>query len=311
MDSLQDSAVRDLAWVIGSPGMLDAHHSPYQGRVVDDDWCHVQLQRCISWLKELDDAPLPLHNYIAAHPTRRLGHYFETLLAFWLTHQPAIKIIATNLQVQHEQRTQGEYDFLFKDSNDETCHWEAAVKFYLQQEPLARQDAFIGPGTRDRLDLKLDKVFQQQLQLGHTTAGKQALPPGITITKTQAFIKGYLFYHASTLRSDEKVAGISPAHLSGWWARHNIEKIPQASANSRWIILPRLQWLSPARVIDETLLMDADALLAHLNLHFSQHQDAVLIFEMTPLPSGTHKEIARGFIVSDTWPNIKPKILTI
>jgi len=88
IDTLHDPTVRDLAWVIGSPGLLDASHPAYHGRVVDDAWCGAQLQASATWLTALDLAPLPLHSYIAARPTRRLGHYFEALIKFWLTHRP-------------------------------------------------------------------------------------------------------------------------------------------------------------------------------------------------------------------------------
>ena len=301
INKLRDPTVRDLAWVIGSPGLLDASHPAYHRQVVDDAWCSAQLQASAAWLAALDLAPLPLHNYIAARPTRRLGHYFEALIKFWLTHMPDTQLIATNLQVQDEQRTLGEYDFLFRDNSAAVCHWEAAVKFYLQQEPLAEQRAFIGPGTRDRLDLKLDKVFQHQLVLGHTHAGQQALPQGITLDRTQAFIKGYLFYHASTF--SKLAAGVSAAHLSGWWVRHTLEKLPQTSADSRWIILPRLHWLAPARLEDDASVMTYAALGSRLDEHFSRSNDAVLVFEMARAAGEWHEK-SRGFVVCSTWPVI-------
>jgi len=300
IDTLQDPTVRDLAWVIGSPGLLEASHPPYHGRVVDDAWCSTQLQAAAAWLAALDLAPLPLHNFIAARPTRRLGHYFEALIKFWLTHMPDTQIIATNLQVQDELRTLGEYDFLFRDASAAVCHWEAAVKFYLQQEPLAEQRAFIGPGTRDRLDLKLDRVFQHQLVLGHTHAGQHALPQGIRLDKTQAFIKGYLFYHASTI-GRLAIQGVSAAHLTGWWVRHALEKLPQASADSRWIILPRLRWLAPARLAADASVMTYATLRSKLDEHFSRNNDAVLVFEMTHVAGEWHEQ-SRGFVVCSTWP---------
>ena len=304
IDTLHDPTVRDLAWVIGSPGLLDASHPAYHGRVVDDAWCGAQLQASAAWLAALDLAPLPLHSYIAARPTRRLGHYFEALIKFWLTHMPDTQLIATNLQVHDELRTLGEYDFLFRDNSAAVCHWEAAVKFYLQQEPLAEQRAFIGPGTRDRLDLKLARVFQHQLVLGHTHAGQQALPGGIRLDRTQAFIKGYLFYHASTF-SKLATAGVSAAHLSGWWVRHSLEKLPQASADSRWIILPRLRWLAPARLAaDDASVMTYATLGNQLDEHFSRSNDAVLVFEMTRAATGGWHEKSRGFVVCSTWPVI-------
>ena len=38
MDSLRDPIVRDLAWAIGSPGLLDETWPAYTGRVVEDVW---------------------------------------------------------------------------------------------------------------------------------------------------------------------------------------------------------------------------------------------------------------------------------
>ncbi len=194
LDSLRDPMVRDLAWVIGAPVLPDAAFPAYAGRVVDDAWCRTQLQTCTPWLAALDSEPRSLHDFIAARPTRRLGHYFESLIAFWLAYLPGMQIIATNLQVKDSQRTLGEYDFLLRDASADICHWEAAVKFYLQAEPQAEQHVFIGPGAQDRLGLKLDRVFSRQLKLGYTPAGREALPPGITLNRAQAFIKGYLFY---------------------------------------------------------------------------------------------------------------------
>lgn len=303
IDTLHDPAVRDLAWVIGSPGLVETSHPTYEGRVVSDAWCGEQLQTCTSWLAALDAAPQQLHEYIAARPTRRLGHYFESLISFWLARIPDTQILACNLQVQHEQRTLGEYDFLFRDAGAEIVHWEAAVKFYLQVEPLAEQRAFIGPGTRDRLDLKLDRVFQHQLLLGMSDAGSQALPQGVKLDKAQAYIKGYLFYHVST---PEKLAvpGISAAHLTGWWARHSSEQLPQRSAESSWIIQPRLRWLAPARLTEDVGVLTRSELNIWLDKHFSQDADAVLIFEMEQLAIGGWRECSRGFVVCSSWPDI-------
>jgi hypothetical protein len=302
LDTLHDPAVRDLAWVIGSPGLPDALYPAYQGRVVDDAWCKLELVKAEAWLLALDQAPHSLHDFIAARPTRRLGHYFETLITFWLSHVPGTQLIATNLQVQDEQRTLGEYDFLFRDAGGEIYHWEAAVKFYLQAEPLAETHAFIGPGTRDRLDLKLRRVFQHQLLLGNSAAGQQALPPGINLNRTQAFIKGYLFYHTTSFNRDD-IQGVSSAHLSGWWMRHNRDKLPQTTADTRWAMLPRMRWLAPARLLADADMMTPAILNSLLDAHFSMHTDALLLFEMSRTESGW-QECSRGFVVGKTWPII-------
>ncbi len=303
IDTLRDPTVRDLAWVIGSPGLIEATYPAYQGMVVGDAWCSAQLQASAAWLAELDLSPIPLHNFIAARPTRRLGHYFEALIAFWLAHMADTQLIASNLQVQQEQRTLGEYDFLFRDASAAVCHWEAAVKFYLQVEPLAEQRAFIGPGTRDRLDLKLARVFQHQLLLGGTAAGQQALPQGVQLDKAQAFVKGYLFYHASA-RNKVPVSGVSAAHLSGWWARHAREQLPQTAGDSRWLILPRMRWLAPVRLTEDAGVMTYAALSAKLDEHFSVSSAALLVIELTAAATGEWQEKSRGFVVCSSWPVI-------
>ena len=303
IDTLQDPAVRDLAWVIGSPGIIDASYPDYLNRVVDDAWCNAQLKRSTGWLTALDRQPLPLHQFIAARPTRRLGLYFETLIAFWLTHIPDTHIVAHNLQVQDEQRTLGEYDFLFRNASAEVCHWEAAVKFYLQLESSTEQRSFIGPGTRDRLDLKLDRVFKHQLLLGQTPAGIRALPGDLKLDKAQAFVKGYLFYHTAELNKLE-IAGISAAHLTGWWVHHTVEPVPQTSLNSHWIIPTRLHWLAPGRLPADATVMTYSELQSKLEEHFSLNRDALLLFEMTRNTTGNWHEISRGFVVYSTWPTV-------
>lgn len=298
--------MRDLAWVIGAPGLLDASAPDYQGQVVDDEWCSAQLHNCAAWFEALDTTPQPLHKFIAERPTRRLGHYFETLIAYWLAHIPGTKIIATNLQVQNEFRTAGEYDFLFRDGDAKIVHWEAAVKFYLQQEPLAEQRAFIGPGTRDRLDLKLSRVFQHQLLLGDTPAGRLSLPMGVRLDKAQAFIKGYLFYHP-TASGETAIPGISSLHLKGWWIRHTLEALPQSSTDSRWAILPRMRWLAPALLPADAEVMTDIAVNLLLDEHFRLSSDAQLLFEMVRSNAGTWIEVSRGFVVCRQWPALETK----
>lgn len=306
LDELQDHAVRDLAWVIGSPGLIDGAYPAYQGHVVDDTWCQNQLHVCTPWLSKLDTHPLPLHDFIKSRPTRRLGHYFETLINFWLTHLNGTTLIATNLQVQNAQRTLGEYDFLFRDSEGDIYHWEAAVKFYLQASAQSEQHSFIGPGTRDRLDIKLDKVFKQQLLLSNSAEGLQALPMGIKPNRTQAFIKGYLFYHGLNFSSRHKdsIAGVSGRHLAGWWVRHTLEKIPQTHTESHWAILPRLRWLAPALISDDTCVITYENLGGQLDQHFQIHTEAVLVVELSGEAGGVWRELSRGFVVCSTWPII-------
>lgn len=302
--TLKHPAVRDLAWSIGAPGLLDSSLPAYRDRVVDDAWCMAQLQAASAWLRELDRAPQPLLEFLASRPTRRLGHYFESLIIFWLTHARDTTIIATNLQVQNPHQTVGEYDLLYRNSQHEVCHWEMAVKFYLQSQPRPEPHYCIGPGMRDRLDLKLQHVFQRQLRLGQTPWGQAALPPRLRLDKAQAYIKGFLFYHA-LLPQPQAVLGISPDHLHGWWLHQGDTALPQRSASSRWCVLPRLRWLSPARMEKDNAVLDRTELDSTLAQHFAADGNAVLLAELQQAEDGSWQEIARGFVVSRDWPHLR------
>jgi len=308
MDSLRDPIVRDLVWVIGSPGLLDETWAAYAGRVVDDAWCRAQLITCFPWLAGLDNDPHSLHDFIAQRPTRRLGQYFESLIAFWLAHIPDTQMIATNLQVQNAQRTLGEYDFLFRDADGNTCHWETAVKFYLQAEPLFEQHAFIGLAVRDRLDIKLDRVFQHQLELGHTPAGRAALPTGVVLKKTQAFIKGYLFYPATQagkiFSPITPIPGVSDNHLSGWWIRHPVGSLPQTTSDSYWTILPRLRFLAPVHLDAQASVMKQTEICAALDAHFAVSDESVQVIELQRNMDNSWREATRGFVRCSKWPVI-------
>jgi hypothetical protein len=86
--------------------------------------------------------------------------------------------------------------------------------------------------------------------------------------------------------------------------RHAQEKLPQASADSRWIILPRMRWLSPARLAADASVMTYAALDSKLNQHFNSSNEAVLVFELTRAATGGWHEKSRGFVVCSTWPAI-------
>lgn len=305
IDTLRDPIVRDLAWAIGSPSLLDPTWKDYAGHVVDDAWCSQQLKTRGAWLSALDTRPQTLHDFIAQHETRRLGHYFESLISFWLAHTPNLQLIATNLQVHGGGRTLGEYDFLFQDADKNICHWEVAVKFYLQAQPLPELRTFVGPGARDRLDIKLDHVFERQLRLSHTLDGRAALPLGVMPNQTRAFIKGSLFYPANQIDGRLTPPGVSQNHLSGWWIRHPVKSLPHATPDGCWTIKPRLRFLAPMRMDPEFRGMGQDELCATLNAHFATSVESIQVIELQRDADNAWREVSRGFVVHGRWPLIE------
>ena len=288
---------------MASPSMLV--ESP---QVVSNAVCQTILNNHCDWLLELDRHPDPLTAALQKQTSRRLGYYFEQLVAFWLQQRLAGDYFASHARVFEQKRVLGEFDFLFLPKGcDVLQHWETAVKFYLQFTHASGEVLWCGPNARDRLDIKLDRVFTHQLRLGDLPQGKALLhEKGFETVQAQTFFKGYLFYPVSSdWRHPQSLPHrVAPDHLTGWWTTANHLQLPDRDSRDHWIVLPRLEWLAP-RVISETqrsTLMDTRALQVFLGEHFRHSQRSLLLAQMARDTSDHWREKSRGFVVSADWP---------
>lgn len=291
---LHDPHVRALAWMLTSPSLLE-RSSP----LWNQQTASLQLPddaKLRAWLTALDQNPSGLLETLALHKQRRLGHYAENLLSFYLRYEGTL--YAHGLQV-HEvgASTLGEFDFLLRQP-DGLHHLELATKFYLFEDggDAAHQaDLFdyLGPNLADTLGAKMDKIFRQQLALSQHRAAQELLPEKLVSAK--ALIKGWLFYRASAL-TREVVAGIAEPHCRGyWWTLSDIRD----QAFDYALILPRLQWLAPAQAAPADVLARAQSLDA-LGMHFQRDSSPVMLAIMRN-KGELMQECYRGMVVPDDW----------
>ena len=295
LENFNDPRVRDLVWVMAAPGLL--RETAVADFNVPDAVCRDALARAMPQLTELDNSPAPLLAWITARNPQRLGPYFETLLAYWLTHLMDGQLIAANLLVKEGNLVLGEYDFLWRDVTGALHHWEAAVKFYLQVDAAAGLAGYVGTLTRDRLDLKFAHLRDKQLKLATTVAGQAALPSAGELVSARALLKGWLFYpHGQAVVPAPEV---SSQHLSGWWLRWDETRFdPEQSL--RWKTLPRLEWLTPAMSRNDEGLQTAAALREFLTEHFAAQGGPLLLAGLAPV-GDNWQELTRGFIVPPDW----------
>ncbi|TQV81007.1 DUF1853 family protein [Exilibacterium tricleocarpae] len=294
--------VRDLAWCLFSPPLmaqLPARHAiDIDARTADT------AQR--RWLSQLDKAPAPLLQHLADRPTRRLGIYFENLLSFFyrssLCRQcDQLSLRAQNLQIAEGGKTLGEFDFLLQShASAQVLHTEAAVKFYLGT-PAAGAAAsdwrqWLGPGCRDRLDIKLTHLIDRQLQLSRQPAA-QAILRARDIDPQQvtplALLRGVLLYPAHT--SVPAPTGAHPGHLRGTW--HYLEDFLARQRPHGWEWLPRLRWLAPTHP-GQAVLYSAAEVRQHLLEHFTKQRQPVMLRNRTAAAPDPQLHM----IVPDYWP---------
>ncbi|WP_250464461.1 DUF1853 family protein [Caballeronia sp. GAFFF2] len=150
VDGFGDTTVRDLAWLLLSPDLLDEHHAG--ARLAHPFDSEAMRRTTLAWLAELDAAPDALHAHTRNPKSTRLGIYAESLLEFFLTHGPAARLIAANVQIRRQRRTIGECDFLLETADGARLHWELAVKFYLHiGKPVAQSGGEIDAPSGARL----------------------------------------------------------------------------------------------------------------------------------------------------------------
>ena len=111
--------VRDLAWIIGSPALLEAEQ-PNHASVSDTD-CGALFRQALPHLEKLDADPTPLTDFLEELQSHRVGRYFEALTNYWLRNISTYDVVTNNLQLIKGKQTLGEIDFLFRE-NDTLVH---------------------------------------------------------------------------------------------------------------------------------------------------------------------------------------------
>lgn len=302
---LRDPHVRALAWLLYAPDLLAPQAACWEGRVATLGQLSPEV---VNWLHDLQDDPVrhaALHAEMARQPSARLGRYAEKLLGFYLREQGLL--VAANLQVRNQgptRETLGEFDFLVRPPDFEEAggivHWEFATKFYLLQSRDACQaDAFVGPNLADSLGRKMRKIMQQQLLLSAHPAARAVLPAPVVAAR--ALVKGWLFYRHDEALTLPPTMGIAPDHCRGFWGEAQFLR-ERAVAADRYVLLPRLAWLAPARLpLAEGLTLEE--LLLRLETLFQTDDSPVMVARCRPSASTGAEllETARGFVVPPQW----------
>ncbi|MGO1247539.1 MAG: DUF1853 family protein [Oceanisphaera sp.] len=226
---LTDPIVRDLAWAIASPNLLQA-----SALAPDNAWYEQLIGEYRTRLFELDANPTLLHHHCQSQ--RRLGFYFESLWHFFLLDHTRFQVLAHNWQQVIDGTTLGAFDFIVWDQQLKRMeHWELAVKFYLISQQEQPFESAVGINTRDKLRRKHNHMIHHQLMLSqhpqvHLKLSQQNLLP----QHTRLILKGRLYYPSGCQQF------LDENGERGTWG------IPSPSAE--FIPQQKLGWLTGSRV---------------------------------------------------------------
>ena len=304
LNELRHPPVRDLAWTLLSPPLLRDTPAPQRHPLTASRWA-ADPDELASWLRLLDAKPTVLDTWLEQRRSRRLGLYYERLWQFALSQAPDIELLRANLPIRQDGQTLGELDLIFRDAQG-IHHLELAVKFYLGLEhgDRARHDHWLGPGSHDRLDIKLQRTCEHQLQLCATPCARSMLSE---LTRgpidSALWFGGYLFQPWRGRQVSP--AGAHPRHLRGHWLRQRdwpaySRQHPTSHSHARWQPLPRSNWLAPAR-LSSAAVWQASDFDSWVGLESARPQPWLLV-RLEGDAQGYWCERERLFLVPDDWP---------
>jgi len=110
-------------------------------------------------------------------------------------------------------------------------------------------------------------------------------------------MRGCLFHPADPAINATLPEEVNPQHWSGKWIHQH--QSTQLLPDSRWFLLSKPQWISPACV---GFSVDKAALLRHCQAHFQHLDTALCAVEVQQNAQGRWCEQHRWLIMPDHWP---------
>ncbi|TWT57810.1 hypothetical protein KOR42_11770 [Thalassoglobus neptunius] len=273
MHQLTRQMFRDLEWILNTPSLLTTPIPEELGPIE---------------IAEMDDLGV-------THVPKRVGRYFEELIACWLRSRSDIEVLHQQTQLHDGNRTIGEIDFIYRTPQGDVVHCETAVKFYLYAPFVGDgQCQFIGPNSADNFEKKTSRLFSHQLQLG-----KKHFPE---VTHTFAFMKGQIFVHPGDAVHTHRPELMSGDLLQGTWIYEDeLDLLEELFPECCYYPAEKPFWLSPISVGPDQKKHSRKELTQFLDSHFRQARTPRLWSVRSGDSSDVH-EIDRVFVVSRDWP---------
>ena len=287
---LQNIHLRRIEWAISSPSLMNYTFCIDYFR----DENHKDSVNKL--LAELDSNANEVDAHFDGLRHMPMGKYFEQLVFYILDKDPRFELLLTNHQIIEDKTTIGELDVILKDLETNAIeHWELCLKYYLQSEPSLEQRLMLGPGAKDNMKRKVDKLIGHQMQLSKH--------PSITaVLKTEdieskLFMKGQLFYHQG--KRETIAEGANPnSETHSWCFVSEAEEVLDQSL--KWRTISKPSWIGALKQSNSGLVNQPE-MVRQLEAHFRNDTQPIMCVGLKTV-DGSCVEASRCFVVPDHWP---------
>ncbi|WP_097460693.1 DUF1853 family protein [Mangrovitalea sediminis] len=290
----QTPAVRHLAWLLTSPSLLANESLAVQP---------LKPAEVAQKLKALDSHPETLLSRLGERQSHRLGVYFEQLYRFALEHFMDCEVVLQNQQIQENQHTLGELDFIVRRHQDQRVeHHEIAVKFYLGYVPDSEEPDWWGPDSRDRLGRKLHRLLTHQARLCEQATTRTFLQQlDIKQVYPRIFLRGYLFNPVAGQPVPGLPPGTSEQSPRGYWLRQAEAQRHPCPKDRLRVPLRKPDWLGPLQLPGDTQVSGASGDIP-ISQRTGERAHPQLFADLERTEKGFWLERERFFIVPENWP---------
>ena len=285
---------RDLAWLLASPSLL--RPSALVPAISSQEW-HDMFMYAKDWIQHDSQSPARLKKWIDTPRQYKLGLYAEDLFLYYLHHCSPYTVLAHDIQAFDGKRSIGAFDFIVQTPKGVIEHWEMAIKYFVQVQPSHSWIDFIGPGGKDSLQRKMDKMLKRQILLSdHPKAQEGLQQRNIPIPTRKRIISiGRLFAHGNT-KFVPPYSG-DPLQPTGIWLKlKEFGFYLQQHQDAKWVYRKHPKWLSPICLLEENKGMDIHAVSA-----FLQQQEKHVMLSQVELQKHGWVETKRLFVMPDNW----------
>ena len=226
--------------------------------------------------------------------SHKVGIAFEALIQWGLEQGLGYTCLARDVQIMDDNRTVGALDLVAADPKGHIEHWELAYKLFLQADEGVSWSSWIGPGGRDRLDIKVNRMLNHQLPLSSTPAAQNTLQAlGVpAIERRRILLQGVLFtpWGSSGIQADS-----ARTEAAGRWVRvSDLERVLRDRPSAHWVKREKPLWFGPWLGSTSSAL-DSDGLRSHMTSE-SFHRA-----ELWSVLDGNQGDQDLIFVVPDDW----------
>ena len=228
-----------LRWVMTQPGLLTGLAGGTAPLLEEDD------PRLGQMLDRTGRDPSGLLELLAAPRSHKVGIAFEALVHWGIECGLGHTVLGRDVQIQSERRTVGALDVVLRRDDGIVEHWELAYKLFLQSRPAVEWSSWLGPGERDRLDTKVNRMRNHQSPLSGRAVAKPALEALGVINEPvrRVVLQGVLFtpWTAPVARAQD-----ARCDAAGRWVREgDLSRVMKQWPESRWVRRLKPLWFGP------------------------------------------------------------------